>query len=91
MNIKITNGFSEDLTTLVVPMLKQKSLNGWLSTLSNLLNIPEELLTSDFKANHKEIFTTYGNGQRIVLLGLGEDIKQEKIIEAFRSLSHKAK
>lgn len=91
MNIKITNGFSEDLTTLVVPMLKQKSLNGWLSTLSNLLNIPEELLTSDFKGNHKEIFTTYGNGQRIVLLGLGEDIKQEKIIEAFRSLSHKTK
>lgn len=91
MNITITNGFSEDLTTLVVPMLKQKSLDGWLSALSNLLNIPEELLTSDFKANHKEIFTTYWNGQRVILLGLGEDIKQEKIIEAFRSLSHKTK
>ncbi|MFK7949371.1 MAG: M17 family metallopeptidase [Saprospiraceae bacterium] len=91
MNIKITEGFSEDLTTLVIPMLKQKSLKPWLSTLSNLLNIPEELLISDFKANHKEIFTTYWNGQRVILLGIGEDIKQEKIIEAFRSLSHKTK
>lgn len=91
MNIKITNEFSTDLTTLVVPMLKQESLKGWLSVLSNLLNVPEELLESDFKGTHKEIFTTYWNGQRVILLGLGEDIRQGEITEAFRSLSHKMK
>ena len=91
MNITITNEFSQDLTTLIIPMLKQKSLNGWLSVLSNLLNIPEELLISDFKGKHKEVFTTYWNGQRVILLGLGENIEQQKIIEAFRSLSHKTK
>lgn len=91
MNIDITNGFSEGLTTLVVPMFKQESLKGWLSILSNLLDVPEELLISDFRATHKEVFTTYWNGQRVVLLGLGENIRQGEIIEAFRSLSHKMK
>ncbi len=91
MNIEIVEGFSENLTTLVIPTLKQESLKGWLSILSELLEIPKNLLEADFKGNHKEIFTTYWNGQRVILLGLGEDIQQEKIIEAFRSLGHKIK
>lgn len=88
MKINVTEGFSDRLSTLVIPMFKQQSLQGWLNTLSELLNIPNELLLSDFKANHKEVFTTYGNGQRIILLGLGDKILQHRIIEAFRSLSH---
>jgi leucyl aminopeptidase len=91
MNLRIVNGFSGDLTTLVVPMFKQASLEGWLSTLSELLSVPEELLSSDFKADHKATFSTYLNGQRIVLLGLGDKIESNKIIEAFRSFSNKTK
>lgn len=88
MNIKITEGFSNYLDTLVIPMFNQKGLNDWLSILSEIFGIPEELLFSDFKANHKEIFTTYSNGQRVLLLGLGKEIKQNEIILAFRYLSH---
>jgi|AntRauTorckE5430_2_1112549.scaffolds.fasta_scaffold08969_2 leucyl aminopeptidase len=91
MNLQTVNGFSPDLTTLVIPMFKQSSLNGWLSTLSEMLSIPEELLISDFQAEHKTIFTTFGNGQRIMLLGLGENIEAQPIIEAFRSFSNKTK
>lgn len=91
IDLKIVNGFSENLTTLVVPMFKQASLNGWLSSLSEMLGIPEALLISDFQAEHKTTFTTFGNGQRIVLLGLGDKIESQKIIEAFRSFSNKTK
>jgi leucyl aminopeptidase len=91
MNLQTVNGFSPDLTTLVIPMFKQSSLNGWLSTLSEMLSIPEELLISDFQAEHKTVFTTFGNGQRIMLLGLGENIEAQPIIEAFRSFSNKTK
>jgi leucyl aminopeptidase len=91
MNLQTVNGFSPNLTTLVIPMFKQSSLNGWLSTISEMLSIPEELLISDFQAEHKTIFTTFANGQRIVLLGLGEKIEAQPIIEAFRSFSNKTK
>jgi leucyl aminopeptidase len=91
INLKIVNGFSENLTTLVVPMFKQSSLKSWLSSLSELLAVPEELLVADFDAEHKTTFTTYWNGQRIVLLGLGDKIESQKIIEAFRSFSNKTK
>jgi leucyl aminopeptidase len=91
MNLQTVNGFSPNLTTLVIPMFKQSSLNGWLSTISEMLSIPEKLLISDFQAEHKTIFTTFANGQRIVLLGLGEKIEAQPIIEAFRSFSNKTK
>lgn len=91
MDLKIVTGFSENLTTLVVPMFQQSNLNNWLSVLGEALDIPEELLISDFKAEHKTTFTTFANGQRIVLLGLGDKIESQKIIEAFRSFSNNTK
>ena len=91
MNIKTKEGFADYLDTLVIPMFKQKGLNDWLSILSEIFGTPEDLLSADFKANHKEVFTTYSNGQRVLLLGLGEKIKQHEIIQAFRYLSHYSK
>jgi leucyl aminopeptidase len=91
MKISIVDGFSADVSTLIVPMFQQKDLEAWLDSLAELLEIETAFLQSDFKAKHKEVFTTYANGKRVILLGLGEEIKQMPIIEAFRSFSNKTK
>jgi leucyl aminopeptidase len=91
MKISIVDGFSADVNTLVVPMFQQKDLEAWLESLAELLEIETEFLQSDFKAKHKEVFTAYANGKRVILLGLGKEIKQSPIIEAFRSFSNATK
>jgi len=92
MQIKITASDKILCNTLVFPILKDKKTKNILSEIATSTGISEEALVHDFEANNKEVHSFYSkNGEKIFLLGLGENPDGNKIIQTCRSFIHHRK
>ncbi|MCX6214370.1 leucyl aminopeptidase [Spirosoma sp.] len=84
MNIILTTP-SPASGDLIVPVLQSDSLADQLARLAPTLGLSTEVLQRDFKAEAKEVLTVYSqNGQKIYLLGLGNDPQEMDWLRTFR-------
>jgi leucyl aminopeptidase len=92
MKISINTTFNtENFGTVIIPMLKNDTLNGALETIGLTFDIASERLKTDFKGDFKEITYFYKGQTRIYLLGLGEKPNNNDVLLAFRNLSFSQK
>lgn len=92
MQIKIITPDKILCNTLIFPIIKDKKLKNILSEIAQSTGISEDALVQDFEATSKEVHTFYGKkGEKIFLLGLGENPDGNKIIQACRSFVHHRK
>lgn len=80
---------------LLVPVAQQPEMDAVFSQISEKTGIPASLISTDFKAESKEVHTLYftenQQSKRIFLLGLGKKPRSIDIINAFRSFVFKRK
>lgn len=92
MKILINKTFdTENFGTVIIPMLKNDTLNSALETIGTTFDIAAERLKSDFKGDFKEMTYFYKGQTRIYLLGLGERPNSNDVLLAFRNLSFSQK
>ncbi len=92
MKILINKTFdTENFGTVIIPMLKNDTLNSALETIGTTFDIAAERLKTDFKGDFKEMTYFYKGQTRIYLLGLGERPNSNDVLLAFRNLSFSQK
>jgi len=92
MQINITASDKSTCDTLVFPILKDKKLKNTLSEIAKTTEVSVDALMHDFEANNKDVHSFYGKkGQKIFLLGLGENPDPNKVIQTCRSFIHHRK
>ncbi len=92
MKISINKTFNiENFGTVIIPILKNDTLNGALETIGTTFDIVVERLKTDFKGDFKEMTYFYKGQTRIYLLGLGEKPNNNDVLLAFRNLSFSQK
>lgn len=92
MKILINTTFNiKNFGTVIIPMLKNDTLNGALETIGTTFDIVVERLKTDFKGDFKEMTYFYNGQTRIYLLGLGEKPNSNDVLLAFRNLSFSQK
>ncbi len=91
MKTSINSNFVKINGTVIIPILKSKSLDSALENVANEFNMSFERLKSEFKADFKEVSCFFDNETKVNLLGLGEKPSSSDIIAAFRNLSFQQK
>ncbi len=92
MKILINTTFNtQNIGTVIIPILKNDTINGTLDSIGTTFDIAAERLKTDFKGDFKEMTYFYKGQTRIYLLGLGEKPNNNDILLAFRNLSFSQK
>ena len=91
MKALIKTEFKKIAGTVIIPLLKNESLNSVLEGIATEFGIPTERLKADFKADAKETISFYSEATKIYLLGLGEKPSSGDVIAAFRNISFQQK
>ncbi len=92
MQTNITASDKNSCKTLVYPILKDKKLKNILSKIATTMGVSVDALVHDFEAGNKEIHSFYAKkGERVFLLGLGENPDGNKVIQTCRSFIHHRK
>ena len=88
MKISLYRTFdTQNFGTVIIPILKNDTLNGTLETIGATFDIASERLKTDFKGDFKELTYFYKGQTRIYLLGIGEKPNNNDVLLAFRNLS----
>lgn len=91
MNTLIKSQFHKLNGTIIIPILKNESLEKVLSEIEGAFNIPISRLRHEFKADFKDLSCFFSDETKVCLLGLGEKPSSSDIITAFRSFSFQQK
>lgn len=89
MTIDFFNSLDRLPEILIIPVAADTHYGESLQAIATMAKLEVGLIQKDFKADLGEILPLHARGQRIYLLGLGNQPAFAEILKAFRSFSHK--
>ena len=87
MLLQFTVTKPNNVSNIIIPIAQTNDLK---KELKSILGLDVKAFES-FSADHKELFTTYTNGQNVYLLGLGKNPTAKQILHALRYFFHNHK